>query len=91
MAAQSQIITVEGKNYRSVSLDEWMIPLAPDHPAREELKQLRLTIATQMEQIDKLERENSELNQQLIKVQLQTSTQVKLQPIGMNEHTNESR
>ncbi len=88
---QPQTIVVEGKNYRSVSLDEWMIPLAPDHPAREELKQLRLTVATQMEQIDKLERENSELNQQLIKVQLQTSTQVKLQPIGTNEHTNESR
>lgn len=85
MATQPQVITVEGKNYRSVSLDEWMIPLAPDHPAREELKQLRLTLASHMEAIDKLERENSELNQQLIKLQLQSSQQVKLQPIGANE------
>jgi len=64
-------IEVEGKRYRSVSLDEWIMQLQAGHPARAELATLRSTAASALEAVDKLERENSELQRQLIKVQLQ--------------------
>lgn len=75
--AEVKVIEVEGKRYRSVTLDEWMMQLQADHPARAELAQLRQTAASALEAVDKLERENSELNRQLIRVQLQQTKQPK--------------
>ena len=55
----------EGKRYVSVSLDEWMGQLQNDHPAREELKQIRLTVIRALEHIDRLEKDNAALHNQL--------------------------
>ena len=51
---------------RWATLEEWMMPLAKDHPARKELFSLRMSLASAMAQIDKLERQNASLHQQFI-------------------------
>jgi hypothetical protein len=52
---------------RWASLEEWMMPLGKDHPARKELHTIRMNLASAMSQIDKLERLNAELHQRLVK------------------------
>lgn len=68
MAVEPQFQTVEGTAYRTVTLDEWLLPLAADHPARQELIQLRLQLAGALEAIDTLEKENAAANAKLIKL-----------------------
>lgn len=58
-------ITIEGKRYRSVSLDEWMMQLQKDHPARQELIDLRLKLAGLTAKVSELEAENASLNQKI--------------------------
>lgn len=85
MAPEPQFQTVEGQTYRTVTLDEWMMPLDPQHPARAELKDLRMKLAAALQTIDELERENSELNGQMIKAQMayETKNRTDQDPAGM--------
>jgi len=65
---------IEGKLYRSVTLDEWLSQLAGDHPAVLELRDLRLKIADLVQHLDRMERENAEMSRQILGYQLQAST-----------------
>jgi hypothetical protein len=62
---------IDGKLYRSVSLDEWMSQLASDHPAVAELREIRLKLAEAVRQLDRFEAENAALHQQILTYQLQ--------------------
>jgi hypothetical protein len=61
---------IEGKVYRSVTLDEWMSQLAGDHPAVEELRAIRLKLAEAAVLLDRLEAENAALSKQILAYQL---------------------
>lgn len=64
-----KFIEFEGQRLRSVTLDEWMMALDNDHPARLELGDLRRTAMKALEAVDKLERENVELAEDARKLQ----------------------
>ncbi len=65
----SELVTVKLDDGREISgrwatLDEWLLPLPKDHPARRELHSLRSKLGAALAAIDKLERDNASLHQQ---------------------------
>ena len=62
---------------RWATLEEWMMPLDKEHPARKELFALRMRLANAMAQIDKLERQNASLHQQFVEQELASNNQPK--------------